>query len=311
MFKFLVLIAAISLAADGRPSPEKVPPSFSKSDFSLNGNPVDSQFISLQEDPRDFGFSESDIQNLVLSGAQAQVGAAAAGSSGSVTTFGQGSAVLGSDGSQGIRVIRVKGTPKTQIIRRIVHVPREEIIHLVGTGEEQTSVTAFGGSRASGTAFGAAAAGGGAGGAALGGGGSGSGSTSSEGSNSDSNERRTDGSSTVQTVTGYRPPVNSYDDIQMPYSFGYEVRDDYTQVYQKREETQDGKSLRGSYSVVDPDGFLRIVTYGDVGEGFFANVERVPQNIIPNFKVQNQGGGSYGKQTGYSENDNGKKEGYN
>ncbi|CAG0884055.1 unnamed protein product [Cyprideis torosa] len=69
-------------------------------------------------------------------------------------------------------------------------------------------------------------------------------------------------------------------DDDAKYHFAYEVRDDYTCNYQAREEWRDGKIVKGVYRVVDPDGLIRIVTYGDDGNGFYANVERVPQELF-------------------------------
>jgi hypothetical protein len=58
------------------------------------------------------------------------------------------------------------------------------------------------------------------------------------------------------------------------------VRDEYTANYQAREETRDGHRVTGTYSVFDPDGFLRTVVYGDDGNGFQATVTREPSNLF-------------------------------
>lgn len=108
-------------------------------------------------------------------------------------------------------------------------------------------------------------------GGSLGGrpGGAGSGNKGDAGdSDSDSGEVR----------TGYSAPTKAKG--EMPYAFNYEVRDDYTKVFQSRNEEQDGKEMKGEYRVVDPDGYLRIVRYGDRGDGFYANVERIPQAVF-------------------------------
>jgi hypothetical protein len=60
----------------------------------------------------------------------------------------------------------------------------------------------------------------------------------------------------------------------LAYFFSSQVRDDPTGVYQTRKEEQNSKELRGEYQVLDPDGYLRIVTYWDTGSGFNVNVER-------------------------------------
>lgn len=57
------------------------------------------------------------------------------------------------------------------------------------------------------------------------------------------------------------------------YQFGFDVSDDQFTNYQNRKEQRDGDSIKGSYSVVDSDGFIRTVTYtADPKEGFKAEV---------------------------------------
>lgn len=68
------------------------------------------------------------------------------------------------------------------------------------------------------------------------------------------------------------------------YQFGFDVKDDYYTNYQNRKEQSDGNKITGSYSVVDADGFLRTVTYtADPKEGFKAEVNRQPTNIVVKF----------------------------
>ncbi|KOB77305.1 putative cuticle protein [Operophtera brumata] len=65
---------------------------------------------------------------------------------------------------------------------------------------------------------------------------------------------------------GRRPPSPSY-------QFGFDVNDDQYTNYQNRKEQRDGDVIKGSYSVVDSDGFIRTVTYtADPKEGFKAEI---------------------------------------
>jgi hypothetical protein len=45
------------------------------------------------------------------------------------------------------------------------------------------------------------------------------------------------------------------------YNFGYSVADSITGDSKTREETRDGDVVTGSYTVADPDGRIRRVTY--------------------------------------------------
>lgn len=59
------------------------------------------------------------------------------------------------------------------------------------------------------------------------------------------------------------------------------MKDDEFTNYQNRKEVRDGNVIKGSYSVVDSDGFLRTVTYtADPKEGFKADVVREPTDIV-------------------------------
>ncbi|XP_062544249.1 putative uncharacterized protein DDB_G0271606 isoform X1 [Armigeres subalbatus] len=65
------------------------------------------------------------------------------------------------------------------------------------------------------------------------------------------------------------------------YQFGFDVKDDEFTNYQNRKEQRDGNVIKGSYSVVDSDGFIRTVTYtADPKEGFKAEVSRQPTDIV-------------------------------
>lgn len=58
------------------------------------------------------------------------------------------------------------------------------------------------------------------------------------------------------------------------YSFSYSVKDESTGDFKSQEETRQGNSVRGSYTVADPNGSLRTVTYtAGEGKGFQAVVD--------------------------------------
>ncbi|XP_017863915.1 PREDICTED: cuticle protein 21 [Drosophila arizonae] len=72
-----------------------------------------------------------------------------------------------------------------------------------------------------------------------------------------------------------------YDDQNSSYQFGFDVKDDEFTNYQNRKEVRDGSVIKGSYSVVDSDGFIRTVKYtADPKEGFKAEVIREPTDIV-------------------------------
>ena len=72
-----------------------------------------------------------------------------------------------------------------------------------------------------------------------------------------------------------------YDDQNSSYQFGFDVKDDEFTNYQNRKEVRDGGVIKGSYSVVDSDGFIRTVKYtADPKEGFKAEVIREPTDIV-------------------------------
>ncbi|KAH8283651.1 hypothetical protein KR018_010793, partial [Drosophila ironensis] len=74
------------------------------------------------------------------------------------------------------------------------------------------------------------------------------------------------------------------------YSFNYAVNDESTGDIKEHSETRDGYVVRGFYSLIDPDGYKRTVTYtADDVHGFNAVVNRVPYAlktvIVPATKV--------------------------
>ncbi|CAG0919158.1 unnamed protein product [Notodromas monacha] len=78
------------------------------------------------------------------------------------------------------------------------------------------------------------------------------------------------------------PPQTFYHSFKLtePYEFAFAVNDDSLTNYQQRQEISDGKVIKGSYQVVDPDGFIRKVVYtADAINGFEAKVSREPTDI--------------------------------
>jgi len=57
-----------------------------------------------------------------------------------------------------------------------------------------------------------------------------------------------------------------------PYSFGYDVKDNYYNDY-AHQESSDGKVTTGSYRVLLPDGRTQIVTYKADDYGYVADVK--------------------------------------
>ena len=68
------------------------------------------------------------------------------------------------------------------------------------------------------------------------------------------------------------------------YSFNYGVIDGYTGDSKSAWEERDGDSVKGEYSVVEADGWIRTVTYtADENHGFNAVVTRTgPPKHPPN-----------------------------
>lgn len=66
------------------------------------------------------------------------------------------------------------------------------------------------------------------------------------------------------------------------YSFTYGVEDPETGNSQKHTESRDGDSVKGQYSVVEPDGTLRTVSYtADATNGFKATVHYSGTPVAP------------------------------
>jgi hypothetical protein len=60
------------------------------------------------------------------------------------------------------------------------------------------------------------------------------------------------------------------------YSFSYEVSDQVTKDVKSHKESRQGDVVQGEYSVLEPDGYTRVVTYTADADGFKAIVRRIP-----------------------------------
>merc|ERR1712083_158095 len=74
-------------------------------------------------------------------------------------------------------------------------------------------------------------------------------------------------------VTEVRLVKQENDKVPAQYNFGYSISDSVTGDSKSRQESRDGDAVSGSYSVADPDGRIRTVTYtADDVHGFQATV---------------------------------------
>ncbi|TMW43379.1 hypothetical protein DOY81_011542 [Sarcophaga bullata] len=66
-------------------------------------------------------------------------------------------------------------------------------------------------------------------------------------------------------------------DSRAQYKFAYEVNDEHTGDNHSQQEERDGDVVHGEYSLIDADGFRRVVQYTvDSHSGFNAVVNRIP-----------------------------------
>jgi len=70
------------------------------------------------------------------------------------------------------------------------------------------------------------------------------------------------------------------------YAYEYAVKDTVTGDEKSHTETRTGDNVVGRYTVVEPDGTLRTVSYTAGAEGFNAVVERTPGYAPPNAPLQ-------------------------
>jgi hypothetical protein len=65
------------------------------------------------------------------------------------------------------------------------------------------------------------------------------------------------------------------------YNFGYSVADSLTGDHHSHTESRDGDVVKGQYSLVEPDGSIRVVTYtADAVNGFNAVVEKQGHAVV-------------------------------
>ncbi|XP_058454339.1 larval cuticle protein A2B-like [Malaya genurostris] len=73
------------------------------------------------------------------------------------------------------------------------------------------------------------------------------------------------------------PVINTNYDPLPQYTYAYNVQDALTGDHKSQQETRDGDIVKGSYSLVEPDGTVRTVIYtADPVNGFNAVVQRGP-----------------------------------
>ena len=78
----------------------------------------------------------------------------------------------------------------------------------------------------------------------------------------------------------YAAPSYAYPDAYPRYSFAYSVQDSLTGDSKTQHESRDGGVVKGSYSLVEPDGTTRTVEYtADPVNGFNAVVHRLPSAV--------------------------------
>lgn len=77
--------------------------------------------------------------------------------------------------------------------------------------------------------------------------------------------------------------LTELDDTYPQYQFAYNVQDGLTGDSKTQEETRDGDIVKGSYSLIEPDGSRRIVNYyADPINGFNAVVQKeLPVAVAP------------------------------
>lgn len=101
---------------------------------------------------------------------------------------------------------------------------------------------------------------------------------------------------TERTAPERQPPPPKYDEAQqeaiynsnpVEYNYQYNIGDENTGDYKTQHEERQGDVVKGSYSLIEPDGSMRIVDYtADNKHGFKATVRREPghgpaQNYAP------------------------------
>ncbi|XP_026811802.1 histidine-rich glycoprotein-like [Rhopalosiphum maidis] len=107
----------------------------------------------------------------------------------------------------------------------------------------------------------------------------------------------------------YYAPEYNHDHYSYPaYRFEYGVHDPQTGDIKKQYEERDGDTVRGYYSLVEPDGSIRLVEYtADAKNGFQATVKKIGSSHHPDTVTHhlNTANGHHGGDGGYAPNYNG------
>ncbi|CAH2075440.1 unnamed protein product, partial [Iphiclides podalirius] len=84
-------------------------------------------------------------------------------------------------------------------------------------------------------------------------------------------------------IQAVHAPVAIAEPVSYPrYAFAYGVKDPHTGDVKSQQEERDGDVVRGSYSLVEPDGTTRTVNYSaDDHNGFNAVVQRTGHAVHP------------------------------
>ncbi|XP_059471657.1 cuticle protein 19-like [Neocloeon triangulifer] len=88
---------------------------------------------------------------------------------------------------------------------------------------------------------------------------------------------------TYPVVSNHHPVAPVVDYYSRPsYSFGYGVNDPHTGDQKNQWEIRDGDVVKGEYSLVEPDGSVRTVSYtADAINGFNAVVKKSGKSVHP------------------------------
>jgi len=83
-------------------------------------------------------------------------------------------------------------------------------------------------------------------------------------------------------------PFDSLPQAYPKYAYDYAVKDAHTGDAKSQWETRDGDVVKGAYSLVEPDGTVRVVEYtSDKHNGFNAIVKKVGTAKIKDFSRLN------------------------
>lgn len=90
----------------------------------------------------------------------------------------------------------------------------------------------------------------------------------------------------LQAIAPAPVAIHTEYDPAPQYTYAYNIEDSLTGDYKSQQESRDGDIVKGSYSVVEPDGNVRTVIYtADAVNGFNAVVQRGPlvhsKGVVP------------------------------